>query len=476
MSAINHKALPIMIVDDETVVLQLLASILGHNGYESIVTFDNPLAACRHFDAGEVATVILDLRMPGMKGQELLAHIAQRSPKVPVIVVTAENQVETAIECMRYGAADYLIKPVAVPRLLAAVASALEMHVIARELSQPPLPDRSPFTNTASILTCSREMKDQLHYLEIIARSGQPVLITGETGVGKELFSRAVHTLSGRSGKFVGINVAGLDDLMVTDTLFGHRKGAYTGAADNRDGLVKRAADGTLFLDEIGDLSPNSQVKLLRLIQESEFYPVGSDMLVTSRARLVLATNRDLKELVTEGRFRKDLYYRLHAHRVSIPPLRCRQEDIPLLLDHFLEAAAAEMGRQKPLYRQDLVNLLLDYSFPGNVRELQTIVMEAVVRSSDNWISTATVRTIIDQDGGGEQPAGPGSVQEAAVPFIPGLTLDLASFPTLQQAEEKLIRAALELTGGNQGRAATLLGISRQALNKRLNRDNSSDS
>ena len=472
MSVATYASLPIMIVDDEPAALKLLSSILKQHGYSNIVTFANPFDARNHFDANEVAVAILDLRMPGLKGQDLLSHIAQRSPRVPVIVVTAENQIETAIDCMRSGAVDYLIKPVSVPRLLVSVASALEIHAIARELLRTPsVPDRSPFANIESILTCSQEMKAQLRYLEIVSRSSQPVLITGETGVGKELFAKAVHTLSGRSGQFVCINVAGLDDLMIADTLFGHRKGAFTGAMDSRDGLVKRAAGGTLFLDEIGDLRDSSQIKLLRLIQESEYYPVGSDTLMTSSARIVLATNRDLRDLVGKGQFRKDLYYRLFAHRVMIPPLLSRQEDIPLLLDHFLEVAAAEMGRKKPSYRQDVVDLLLDYSFPGNVRELQAIVLDAVARSQDGRISVETVRSIIHGNG-----AASGAPHDAELTAGLKPAVVFATFPTLHQAEEVLIREALKLSGDNQRRAATLLGISRQALNKRMLRNGNEDS
>jgi DNA-binding NtrC family response regulator len=467
MSVDKHASLPVMIVDDEPAVLKLLSSILKQHGYSNIVTFANPIDARNHFDGNEVAVAVLDLRMPGLKGQDLLAHIAQRNPKVPVIVVTAENQIEIAIDCMRSGAVDYLVKPVSIPRLLVSVASALEIHAIARELLHAPsFPDRSPFANVESILTCSQEMKAQLRYLEIVSRSSQPVLITGETGVGKELFAKAVHTLSGRSGQFVCINVAGLDELMIADTLFGHRKGAFTGAMDSRDGLVKRAAAGTLFLDEIGDLRDSSQIKLLRLIQESEYYPVGSDTLMTSSARIVLATNRDLRDLVGKGQFRKDLYYRLFAHRVTIPPLLSRQEDIPLLLDHFLEVAAAEMGRKKPIYRQDVVDLLLDYSFPGNVRELQAIVLDAVARSQDDRISVDTVRSILHGNG-----VASGSLHEAELTASQKPAVVFATFPTLHQAEEKLISKALELSGGNQRRAATLLGISRQALNKRMLRN-----
>lgn len=476
MIATNRASLPIMIVDDEPAVLELLASILKKKGYGNIITFANSLAARDHFDGNYVAAAVIDLRMPGIKGQELLAHIAQRSPKVPVIVVTAENQIDTAIDCMRSGAVDYLVKPVVIPRLLASVASALEIHDISREvLDAPPLPDKTPFLNLDNILTRSQEMKDQLRYLDIVSRSGQPILITGETGVGKELFSRAVHSLSGRNGEFVSINVAGLDDLMIADTLFGHRKGAFTGAMDSRDGLVKRAADGTLFLDEIGDLSDSSQIKLLRLIQEGEYYPVGSDTLMSSKTRIVLATNRDLRALVGEGRFRKDLYYRLYAHRVNIPPLRNRTEDIPLLFDHFLEEASSEMGRKKPLYSQDVIDLLLHYNFPGNVRELQAVVLDAVARSADDRVSVDSLCTILHRDECAVHTARLNNSSDMGMSPDQKPVVVFATFPTLQQAENELIRRALQLSSGNQGRAAALLGISRQALNKRILRNGSSD-
>jgi transcriptional regulator with GAF, ATPase, and Fis domain len=280
--------------------------------------------------------------------------------------------------------------------------------------------------------------------------------------------------LSNRRGEFVSINVAGLDDLMIADTLFGHRKGAFTGAMDSRDGLVKRAADGTLFLDEIGDLSDSSQIKLLRLIQEGEYYPVGSDTLMSSKTRIVLATNRDLRALVGEGRFRKDLYYRLYAHRVNIPPLRNRTEDIPLLFDHFLEEASSEMGRKKPLYSQDVIDLLLQYDFPGNVRELQAVVLDAVARSANDRVTLDSVCTILHQD---ECAVHATRLKNSSDEVSPGQkpAVVFATFPTLQQAENELIRRALQLSSGNQGRAAALLGISRQALNKRILRNGSSD-
>jgi len=235
------------------------------------------------------------------------------------------------------------------------VRKALEMNTLRREISS--LREsllsgqvRNPGA-FAAIITRSPRMHALFGYLEAAAVTDQPVLITGETGVGKELVARAVHTLSGASGDFVGINSAGLDDMMFADTLFGHRKGAYTGAGDAREGMIARADGGTLFLDEIGDLSPASQVKLLRLLQEGEYFPIGSDRGVQSRARIVVATNQNLDRLMAEGSFRRDLYYRLCSHRVEIPPLRERLEDIPLLLEAFLEKASLALHKAKPAYR-----------------------------------------------------------------------------------------------------------------------------
>lgn len=459
----KHLSKLIMLVDDEPESLSLLKSILCSEGYQDVVAFNSSSDAKRFFDQNEVATAVLDLRMPGVSGQELLEHISARSPKVPAIIVTAENHVKTAIECMRLNAIDYLVKPILVPRLLAGVAAGLEMHAMdcrlhapAENISDFPLP------HVPSIVTCNRLMHDQLRYLDVVAKFHQPILITGETGVGKELFARAVHTLSERRGQFVSVNIAGLDDLMLSDTLFGHRKGAYTGALQDRDGLIKKAAMGTLFLDEIGDLSPMSQIKLLRLIQENEYYPLGSDNELPNQARIVLATNCDLRPLINDGSFRKDLYYRLCMHQIAIPPLRERTEDIRLLLDHFIAEATATSGRQSITYCKELVELLANHNFPGNIRELQAVVSDAIVRSPAGCLSTEVVRSLLAR----ENPAS----RSHSAPCSQAGAATVTDFPTLKQAETELISRALEITGGNQGRAAKLLGITRQALNNRLRR------
>jgi len=310
----------------------------------------------------------------------------------------------------------------------------------------------------AAVLTRSQNMLSVFLSLEAIAASSQPVLITGETGTGKDLLALVVHNLSGREGAFLAANVAGFDDSLFTDTLFGHKKGSFTGAVQDRKGLVEQAAEGTLFLDEIGELSVASQVKLLRLLEAREYFPIGSDSVKRSSARVVLATNRDLPALVGEGGFRKDLYYRLSTHRLEIPPLRARKEDIPLLADHFLAQAAAELGKKPPTPPPQLYTLLATYDFPGNIRELKSMVYDAVSRHRGGVLSLELFRERI----------GPGAgppVQPAETPLAFADRL-----PTLEQGVQMLIDEALQRSQGNQSIAAQLLGLSQQALSKRLSR------
>ena len=276
----------------------------------------------------------------------------------------------------------------------------------------------------------------------------------------------ALHTLSGSKGNFVAVNVAGLDDTVFADTLFGHRKGAFTGADLAREGLIVRAASGTLFLDEIGDLNDQSQIKLLRLLQEREFYAVGSDNPTSTNARVLLATNHDLQKLVAEGRFRKDLYFRLYAHRLLIPPLRERTEDLPLLLDHFLADAADEFGKKKPTPPPELVTLLENYSFPGNVRELEALVYDAVARHDAGILSMESFSSAI---GASRTPHFRHSEQSQA--GTNRMETIFGHFPTIAEVEEYMISEALQQAKGNQGIAANLLGISRQTLNKRIRSD-----
>jgi DNA-binding NtrC family response regulator len=317
-------------------------------------------------------------------------------------------------------------------------------------------------------------MHGVFRYVEAIAATPLPVLVTGETGVGKELIARAIHSLSGRMGAFVPVNVAGLDDTLFSDALFGHKRGGFTGADRDRSGLIEQAAGGTLFLDEIGDLAAASQVKLLRLLQEGRYYPIGSDLQKASDARVVVATNRDLAAMQEKGEFRRDLYYRLRSHHVHLPPLRRRKEDLPLLVDHFLGKAALLLGRSRPTPPKELVGLLDAYAFPGNVRELEGMIYDAVSRHRSGVLSLESFREKIGPEavaafGGGAGPkagpGGPAADDGRPLPIAFGEAL-----PTLPDAERLLIDEALRRAGGNQTTAAKLLGLSRRALNTRLRR------
>jgi DNA-binding NtrC family response regulator len=368
---------------------------------------------------------------------------------------------------MRSGAFDYMVKPVEKSRLVSGVKRAIEIRELQREnklLRAHVLSDKLEHPEAFSeIFTNSPIMRSIFQYIEAISLSPQPALVTGETGVGKELVARAIHRLSRRTGAFVPINVAGLDENVFADTLFGHRKGAFTGADQARSGLVEQASGGTLFLDEIGDLSPSSQIKLLRLLQDGEFFPLGSDVAKRSDARVVVATNQDLEVLQASGKFRKDLYYRLCAHHIHLPPLRERMEDLPVLVDHFLETESQTLEKKKPTPPQELLTLLSTYHFPGNVRELKSMILDAVSSHRSGKLSMEVFKSYIRQ----RHPI----PHIDSKRFPPGET-SLLSFPeqlpTLKQTEQFLISEAMKRAEGNQAIAAQMLGITRQALNKRL--------
>ncbi len=463
-------SLPVVIVDDEPQILLSALTLLRTAGMGNVVTMGNGLELMPFLESHDAGVVVLDISMPHISGCDLLAGINRDYPHIPVIFMTAMNDLETAVYCMKSGAFDYLLKPVEKSRFLTSITRALEMRVLQSELLS--LKDRlltdelhnaSAFS---SIITRSKKMRAIFQYVEVISGTRQPVLITGETGVGKELIARAVHVASGLRGSFVPVNIGGLDDTMFSDSLFGHRKGAYTGADEAREGMIAQAAGGSLLLDEIGDLAESSQVKLLRLIQERTYYPLGSDIPRQSDARVLVATNRDVQQLIMSGKFRKDLYYRLRAHHIHIPPLRERLEDVPLLLHHFLEKSSVLLERKKPAFPPELITLLSNYNFPGNVRELEMMVFDATARCMGGIISMESFRRIISRD----DLASPKPFTEASSPKT---VWDLQSdvLPTLKEAEELLIAESLRRSNGNQGIAATLLGITRQALNKRLVRD-----
>jgi DNA-binding NtrC family response regulator len=459
-----------LLVDDDPQILQSVSIVLRTAGVTPVITLEESRAVLPLLREQDVGVVVLDLTMPHLSGHALLEQVASEYPDIPIIVLTATNELETAVQCMQRGAFDYLVKPVDENRLVSSVRRALEHRLLQAEVLS--LKDRL-LTATphqpeafAEILTQNQAMYAIFRYLEAIAPSLQPVLITGETGTGKDLIAQALHRLSARPGAFVAVNVAGLDDAVFSDTLFGHMRGAFTGADRPRDGLITSAAEGTLFLDEIGDLTVASQVKLLRLLQDGTFYPLGADRPRQSRARIVCATNCDVAHSVNAGTFRKDLYYRLRTHHLSLPPLRARMDDLPLLVHHFVHKAAQGLGKPAPTVPLALYQYLSTYAFPGNVRELEALMFDAVARHQGSTLALHSLKAAL---GDAE------SLVAAELPTAPSpalITSFPAQLPTLKDAENTLIEAliteALHRAGGNQSVAAGLLGISRQALNKRL--------
>jgi len=382
MNQDTHPQRPILLVDDEVQALTSFEMTLRSARMSHFISCHDSRDVLPVLSREEIEVMLLDLWMPHVSGEELLQKITADYPDLPVIIITGADDVETAVRCMRQGAFDYIVKPVEKSRLVSSVRRAVELRELQREnqsLKARVLSDRLNRPEAfAAIVTISPGMRSIFQYVEAVAPSPRPLMITGDTGVGKELVARAVHTLSNRKGAFVPVNVAGLDDHVFADTLFGHKRGAFTGAMEARAGLLERAAGGSIFLDEIGDLSAISQVKLLRLLQEGEYLPLGSDLVKRSDARIVVATNQDLEAARNSGRFRKDLYYRLCGHHIHILPLRERREDLPVLLDYFLEKAAVSLGKKKPTPPDELVKLLASYHFPGNVRELESMVYNAV--------------------------------------------------------------------------------------------------
>ena len=458
---------PILLVDDEPAWTHSLAlSLKVSAGITNVIIANDSREVTALLEKHDCSLVLLDLNMPYISGEHLLQSIKAGFPRVPVIIISGMNQIETAIRCVKQGAEDFYVKTDERERVINGILRTLKQNRLQQEndqlresLVQQQFEKDPAFVD---IITASSTMLGIFAYLKAISASSEPLLILGESGTGKELIARALYQLRYQGKPWVAVNVAGLDDAVFSDTIFGHVKGAFTGADQYRNGMIEEAGDGVLFLDEIGDLSIASQVKLLRLLQEEEYYPLGSDRPRKSRARIVVATNRDLRHKQGTGEFRKDLYYRLGSHRVEIPPLRERKEDMAVLLEYFLQTAAASMGKKKPTPPPELLTLLSNYNFPGNVRELRAMVYDAVGVHQGGVLSMSRFKDAISV--GERAPAGDsaaGGSTEQKVRFAETL-------PTLKEISRLLIEEALRRAGGNQSQAARMLGVTPQALSKRL--------
>jgi DNA-binding NtrC family response regulator len=476
MGRVLFPSLPVLLIDDEEEALNSYRILLHSGGINNVTLCQDSREVLPMLAKNKFETILLDLRMPHISGEDLLSKISTGFPEIPVIIITGVDDTETVVRCMKMGAFDFIVKPLDRNRMIASVRHIIQYKKLERENTSLKYHFLSAKLNHPEAFsdfdTQDDTMKTIFRYIEVIAGSSEPILITGESGSGKELVARAISRLSPREGKFMSVNVAGLDDQLFSDTLFGHFRGAFTDAHQVRKGLVEQAARGLLFLDEIGDLSIQSQVKLLRLLQEHEYYPIGADVPRYSDARIIVSTNKDLKKIQEKGIFRKDLYYRLCVYHIHVPPLRERPKDIPLLLDRFLTEAAKDLGKKKPTAPKELYTLLFNYHFPGNIRELRAMVYEAVSWHSSKKMSMYTFKKAIQSSrtiGKETSQAVPGNQDkvmesESAIKFP-------ANLPTLKEAQESLIREAMRRAKDNQSIAAQLLGISRQALNKRLQRD-----
>lgn len=456
---------PILLVDDDAAALLPMTMTMKMAGYADVQTCSNggeALAAIKNHGCG---CAVLDIILTGESGVELLGRIKEHDPEIPVIMATGVGEIDTAVRCMRLGAYDYIVKPIEGDRLVTSVRNALTTREWRRDyerLAERLLSDGLAHPGIFSAFTTRNpRMLGIFKYIEAVGPTSHPVLITGETGTGKELAARAIHAASGRQGAFVAVNAAGLDDATLSDTLFGHRKGSFTGADTARAGLVEAAAGGTLFLDEIGDMNVQSQVKLLRLLQHHEYYQLGDDVPKRSSARVITATCKDPRSLNDPESFRRDLFFRLRTHHIHCPPLRERKDDLVLLTEAFLEKAAAEQHKRKPTVPPELYTLLGAYHFPGNIRELEAMVYDAVSVHESRVLS---LRSFRDRLGLSALSALPGSNAEAKVTFHHEL-------PTLREIEDVLVREAFSRANGNQSVAAGLLGITRQSLSYRLKKN-----
>lgn len=430
----------ILIVDDETKLGLLLSSALKKAGYEADFV-DTAGAALNKIAAG-YDVVLTDIRMPGMDGMELLRRVKSEHPEVVVVMMTAHGTVKSAVEAMKAGAYDYLLKPFSTDELLMLVRRIEGELQLAREVEYHRREERKRF---GELVGQSAAMRRVFDLISRVAPSDATVLILGETGTGKELVARAIHQRSPRAKKpFVAINCAAITETLLESELFGYERGAFTGADRRKPGMFELASGGTLFLDEIAEMPPTLQAKLLRVLQEKVVYHLGGTTPIPVDVRIIAATNKDLKQLVRERKFREDLYFRLAVFPIELPPLRERREDIPLLVENYLARRGAS-AKVSP----EAMELLMGYDYPGNVRELENILERALILSGGKDILPEHLPELEE------------------IPLVENIS-PVPGETTLAELEKKMLLAALEKAGGNKSKAARLLGITRRMLYTRL--------
>lgn len=437
----------ILIVDDEKNILKVVSLTLRDSGYR-VDTAPSAEVALEKFNQNRYDLLITDLKLPGMTGIDLLDRIRYINPDLPVIMITAFGSIENAVAAMKKGAFNYLTKPINPDELLAVIKAALEKYELKREniTLRSALKEKYTFSN---IIGKSPAMQDVFDMVRMVSKTQSNILIIGESGTGKELVARAIHVDSDRAGgPFITIDCATIPAEIMESELFGHEKGAFTGAHEKKTGLLEHANNGTVFLDEIGDLDLNLQKKLLRFLQEREILRVGGAVRIKLNVRIIAATNKDLDQELLHKNFREDLYYRLNVVTIKMPPLRERRDDIPLLANHFLEKLDQVEGKMIKGLEESVLNAFLAYDWPGNVRELQNIVERAYILCPNITISPKYL---------------PAKLQDKAAP-------DRVNFDEMNliETEKRLVIKALNNTDWNQSKAADVLGISRKQLRTKM--------
>jgi nitrogen regulation protein NR(I) len=454
----------ILLVEDDPQIVTALTRVLGDEGYDVTHAVDGPkglsLATAEPCDL-----VITDFKLPGLSGMDLVQKLHDAQPRLPVILMTAHGTTDTAIEATKLGAYDYLLKPFEMPDLLALVEKAVASHQVMLEPIE--ISELSP--GHSAIIGKSRAMQEIYKEIGRIAATPTTVLIRGETGTGKELIARAIYQHSDRANKpLITVNCAAIPETLLESELFGHEKGAFTGAEMRRIGRFEQAHQGTIFLDEIGDMSINTQAKLLRVLQEKSIQRVGGKEIIPTDARIIAATHRDLDAAINAKEFREDLYYRLNVLAITIPPLRQRSDDVPDLTRYFLMRYAVEFNVEIPAIHPDAICFLTEQSWPGNVRELENAIRKAFALARGYAIGLEEVRQAVTPS---RKPAGNNGISGFIADLIGAACrgeIQNAHATVIEAAERELFSQAIKLAHGNQAKAARWLGVSRATMREKL--------
>jgi len=446
----GHQNDNILVVDDDTEMCQTISDVLCEEGY-SVKTLSESVEASRALRKEEFDVIVTDLRMKGLKGLDLLEVARKIDPPPPVIIITAFGTIESAIQAMKMGAYDYITKPFKMEELILTIQKALEHRLLKKEIIRlkKEVESRYQFHH---LIGKSPAMQGIFDLIERISGNSSNVLISGETGTGKELVARAIHYNGERKeGPFIAVNCAAIPETLLESELFGYKKGAFTDAKSDKRGLIFEAREGTLFLDEITEMSPTLQAKLLRVIEEREVRPLGDTVSYAFDVRIISTTNRDIQTLIREGRFRQDLYYRLKVIDLELPPLHERKEDIPLLIQHFVAKFSKDAKKKVSGVSEEALKILLNYSWPGNIRELDNVIQRAIALGQHGMVLPEDLPPLLTREAEGD-----------------ALEKALQMRYTVDQLEKEYIKRVLIAAGGNKSKAAEILGLDRKTLYRKL--------